>query len=99
MIWGIFLIFVGFETEDKTDDKNAMKSTFFFSVTLCLVFGTFIWSYLPDNQLRDWSQREGYLELRRREAAGQVPISPDYIERDLVQLPSDEDLADTEIII
>lgn len=76
-----------------------MKSTFFFSVTLCLVFGTFIWSYLPDNQLRDWSQREGYLELRRREAAGNAPISPDYIERALVQLPSEEDLADTEIII
>ena len=76
-----------------------MKGTFFFSVTLCLVFGTFIWSYLPDTQMRDWAQREGYLELRRREAAGLDPINKDYVNASSIELPSDEDLGKTDIII
>lgn len=89
----------GFDFRDEANDRSAMKSSYFFSVTLCIVWGTFVWNYLPDTQLRDWAQREGYLMLRQREAAGQELISPDYIERSLVQLPSDEDLGDEEIII
>lgn len=89
----------GFDFGNKTEDRSATKSSFFFSVTLCLVWGTFIWAYLPDNQLRDWSQREAYLELRRREAAGLEPIDPNYIDPSKIDLPSDEELGDTEIII
>ncbi|KAL9699664.1 hypothetical protein quinque_003105 [Culex quinquefasciatus] len=89
----------GFDTKNEADDKNAMHASFFFSVTLCLVFGTFYWAYLPDTQLQDWSQREAYLELRRREAAGLEPISKDYIDPALMVLPSDEELGDTEIVI
>lgn len=89
----------GFSSKDKTEDRNSMKSSFFFSVTLCIVWGTLVWAYLPDIHLRDWSQREAYLELRRREAAGQDPISRDYVEADQIVLPSEEDLGDMEIII
>lgn len=89
----------GFDFRDEANDRSAMKSSYFFSITLCLVWGTFVWSYLPDTQLRDWAQREGFLTLRQREAAGQEPISPDYIDRSLIVLPSDEELADAEIII
>lgn len=89
----------GFSYKDKTEDRNAMRSSFFFSVTMCLVWGTFIWSYLPDNQMRDWAQRQGYLALRQREAAGMEPISRDLIDPSLITLPSDEDLGETEIII
>lgn len=92
-------VYYGFETNDEQADKNATNATFFFSVTLCLVFGSFFFAYQPDNLLRDWSQREAYLELRRREAAGQEPISCDYIERSLMVLPSDEELGESEIII
>lgn len=49
--------------------------------------------------MRDWAQREGYLELRRREAAGRDPISPDYVDVNSIVLPSDEELGSTEIII
>lgn len=89
----------GFDFRDEANDRSAMKASYFFSVTLCLVWGTFIWSYLPDTQMRNWAQREGYLALRQREAAGQELISADYIDPSLIALPSDEDLADVEIII
>lgn len=89
----------GFSTKDKTEDRNSMNSSFFFSVTLCLVWGTFVWAYLPDIHMRDWSQREGYLELRRREAAGLDPISRDYVDVDRISLPNDDELGDMEIII
>lgn len=89
----------GFSSKDQTEDRNSMKSSFFFSVTLCIVWGTLMWSYLPDIHLRDWSQREAYLELRRREAAGQDPICRDFIDPSLMVLPSDEELGEMEIII
>jgi NADH dehydrogenase (ubiquinone) 1 beta subcomplex subunit 11 len=76
-----------------------MKASFFFSVTLCLVWGSFVYFYQPDNLLRDWSQREAFLELRRREAAGLEPIDANYIDPAKIVLPSDEELGDTEIII
>lgn len=47
----------------------------------------------------DWAQREGYLELRRREAEGLPLIDPNLVSIDKVQLPEDEELGDTEIII
>lgn len=89
----------GFDYKDEANDRSSMKGSFFFSVTLCLVWGTFIWSYLPDTQYRDWSQRQGFLELRRREAAGLEPISRNYFDESSIQLPSDEELGKTEIII
>lgn len=89
----------GFSSKDQTEDRNSMKSSFFFSVTLCIVWGTFIWAYLPDIHMRDWSQREGYLELRRREAAGLDPISRDYVDAGTISLPNDDELGDMEIII
>ncbi|TMW43274.1 hypothetical protein DOY81_011647 [Sarcophaga bullata] len=89
----------GFDTKDETNDRNSTKSSFFFAVTLCLVWGTFFWAYLPDTQMRDWAQREAYLELRRREKAGVDLISPNYIDPATIVLPSDEELGDTEIII
>lgn len=92
-------VYWGFDTKNQEDDNNAMKASFFFSVTLCLVWGTFIYFYQPDSLLRDWSQREAFLELRRREAAGLELIDPNYINPDSIELPSDEDLGSTEIII
>ncbi|KAM7362519.1 NADH dehydrogenase [ubiquinone] 1 beta subcomplex subunit NP15.6 [Cochliomyia hominivorax] len=89
----------GFDTKDETNDRDSTKSSFFFAVTLCLVWGTFFWSYLPDTQLRDWAQREAYLELRRREQAGVDLVSPNYVDPATIVLPSDEELGDTEIII
>jgi NADH dehydrogenase (ubiquinone) 1 beta subcomplex subunit 11 len=92
-------VYWGFDTKDQANDENTMKASFFFSVTLCLVWGSFVYFYQPDPLLRDWSQREAYLELRRREAAGLDPIDANYVDPASIELPSDEDLGNTEIII
>ncbi|XP_062549647.1 NADH dehydrogenase [ubiquinone] 1 beta subcomplex subunit 11, mitochondrial [Armigeres subalbatus] len=89
----------GFDQKSEKNDRNSMHATFLFSVTFCLVFGTFYWAYVPDLQLQDWSQREAYLELRRREAAGLEPISKDFVDPSQIVLPSDEELGNTEIVI
>uniref|UniRef100_A0A182IK98 NADH dehydrogenase [ubiquinone] 1 beta subcomplex subunit 11, mitochondrial n=1 Tax=Anopheles atroparvus TaxID=41427 RepID=A0A182IK98_ANOAO len=89
----------GFDRKDETNDRSAMNASFFFSVTLCLVLGSVYWAYVPDPQLQDWSQREAFLELRRREAAGLEPISKDFVDPAQIVLPSDEELGKTEIII
>ncbi|XP_055538450.1 NADH dehydrogenase [ubiquinone] 1 beta subcomplex subunit 11, mitochondrial [Wyeomyia smithii] len=89
----------GFDQRNEANDRSATNASFFFSVTLCLVLGSFYWAYLPDPQLRDWAQREGYLELRRREAAGLEPISKDFIDPSQIVLPTDEELGNTEIMI
>lgn len=89
----------GFDFRDEATDRSAMKASYFFSITLCLVWGTFVWSYLPDPQMRNWSQREAHLTLRAREQAGQEPISRDYLNPDQIVLPSEEDLEGVEIII
>lgn len=92
-------VYWGFDSKNQENDYNATHATFFFSVTLCLVGGSFVYFYQPDFMLRDWAQREAYLELRRREAAGLDPVSPNYIDPASIELPSDEELGDTEIII
>lgn len=89
----------GWDLKDKQTDVDYMNSTFFFSVTLCIVIGGTFWAYTPDNLLRDWSQREAFLELRRREANGLPLIDPNYVDPAKIQLPTDEELGDTEIII
>lgn len=89
----------GFDYKNESDDVNAHHASFFFSVTLCLVFGSFMWAYAPDVHMRDWAQREAFLELRRREANGQLPISPNYICPKTIKLPDEEDICDVEIII
>lgn len=89
----------GFDFRDEAQDSSAMRASYFFSITLCLVWGTFVWAYLPDPQMRDWAQREGHLALRQREANGVEPISPHYINPQLISLPSDSELEGVEIII
>lgn len=89
----------GFDNKSETHDKDSMKASFFFSVTLCIIWGTFVWSYIPDPQLRNWAQREAYLELRRREKAGCPLISADYVDPRTIVLPEDDELGNTQIII
>lgn len=90
----------GYETADKEGDRRTNRGAFFLSVTVCLVFGSFVFSYLPDPKLRDWAQREAFIQIRERELLGlDVFISPDYTPADQVNLPTDEELGDTEIII
>lgn len=89
----------GFDYKNESDDVNAHHASFFFSVTLCLVFGSFMWAYAPDVHMRDWAQREAFLELRRRESKGLPPISPHHVDPKTITLPDEGDICDIEILI
>merc|ERR1712198_397193 len=89
----------GFSYQSEEEDNTQMHLYFFLSVTLCLVGIGFIWTYMPDYKMQDWSQREAFLELRRREAEGLPLIDPNLVPADDMELPEDEDLGDTAIII
>lgn len=89
----------GFAFKNKELDRNGVHSVMFASVSLCLVGGGFYWMYCPDFNLKDWSQRQAYLELHRREANGLPLIDPNFIDPAKIELPSDEELGDTEIIV
>ena len=54
-------------------------------------------SYL--NSLQNWAQREAFLLLKEREEAGIFPISKDFIDPEKINLPSDEELGDIDILI
>ncbi|XP_050664552.1 NADH dehydrogenase [ubiquinone] 1 beta subcomplex subunit 11, mitochondrial [Leptidea sinapis] len=89
----------GFDYKDQQEDTNVHHASYFFSITLCLVFGGFAWAYAPDVHMRDWAQREAYLELYRREKAGLPVIDPNYVNPKTMKLPSDSSLGECEIII
>ncbi len=89
----------GWDLNNKQDDRDGMNSSFFFSVTIGLVCSGFYLAYTPDNFRKDWAQREAFLLLREREAAGLPAIDPNYVDPAQMILPSDEELGDEEIII
>lgn len=89
----------GFDRNNETDDLNAMHSIFFFGITFCLMFGGFFFTYFPDFKARDWSHRQAFLELRRREAEGLPLVEMNYVDPAKIQLPTDEELGDRDIII
>ena len=49
--------------------------------------------------LREWSVREAYLELDRREKAGLPLIDPYLVPPDQVELPAEDEIGDADIII
>ena len=51
------------------------------------------------SRLRDWSQREGYLELARREKEGLPLVDGNLIDPEKIELPSDEELGNFDIIV
>ncbi|GFY01953.1 hypothetical protein TNCV_5098141 [Trichonephila clavipes] len=48
---------------------------------------------------KDWISREAYLEMHRREKLGLPVVDKNYIDPEKIELPSDEELGDTDIII
>jgi len=71
----------------------------FLTITVAICWGTLFVAYYPDFKDHAWAQREAYLELERREKAGLPLIDPNMIDPANIDLPSEEELADFEIII
>jgi len=89
----------GFSSKDQHEDVATAHLLTFASITLVFVGGYVLYTYGPDRTLKDWAQREAYLALRHREAAGLPLINKDYVDVAAISLPSEEELGDTEIII
>ncbi|KAJ2950990.1 hypothetical protein O0L34_g5366 [Tuta absoluta] len=89
----------GFDYTNKKDDTDYHNASFFFAVTLCLVGGSFLWAYAPDVHMRDWAQREAFLELRRRERENKPAVSPHFIDPNNIKLPNESELCDVEVLI
>lgn len=89
----------GFDNENKENDRQAMHITFFTCISVVLIFGALIIGYAPDPLLKDWAQREAYLQLRYREENGLPLIDPNLIDPSKFTLPSEEEIVDVEIII
>lgn len=89
----------GYDVVDRERDAFISNMTLFIYVTLAFCGFLFISLYMPDIRLREWKQREAYLELARREKLGLPLIDPNYIPVDQIELPPDESLADEDIIV
>lgn len=89
----------GFDRDDQQADRQTAHICFFVTVSLCMVFGVLGMGYIPDPLLRDWAQREAYIQLRYREENGLPLIDPNLIDPAKIKLPSEEELGYTEIIV
>eukprot|EP00088_Acartia_fossae_P029971 TRINITY_DN30910_c0_g1_i1.p1 TRINITY_DN30910_c0_g1~~TRINITY_DN30910_c0_g1_i1.p1 ORF type:complete len:168 (+),score=31.17 TRINITY_DN30910_c0_g1_i1:33-536(+) len=92
---------LGYDQFDPKADAEMHKLSMFCLVTLSFVVGCFIFAYSPETHKQDWYQREAFLLLREREAAGVEPISKDLVdpEKILAGLPSDEELKEAGVVI
>ncbi|XP_034179935.1 NADH dehydrogenase [ubiquinone] 1 beta subcomplex subunit NP15.6 [Osmia lignaria lignaria] len=89
----------GFDFEDEKLDRHFMHQTLFVVISICFVGGSFIIAYMPDHKLKDWAQREAYIQLRYREENGLPLIDPNVVDPSKFTLPSEEELDDMEIVI
>merc|ERR1712212_949468 len=88
----------GYSTHDKFRDTVAGHICMFIAAGTMFI-PVWLYNYMPDYSLMNWTQREAYLLLKEREDAGIFPISKDFIDPEKVILPSDEELGDIDILI
>lgn len=89
----------GFSRTDKDEDRQYTNATWFMGWSVAICGTIFFWTYLPDRQYTEWAQREAFVVIRERETAGLEPIPRDYFDPKTIELPSDDELGDAEIII
>jgi NADH dehydrogenase (ubiquinone) 1 beta subcomplex subunit 11 len=89
---------IGVSLTDRDADVVGWNWTCFALCTLFTWF-VFVWYYTPTPSLNDWARREAYLELERRESRGLPLIDANMIDPKRVELPTDEELGDFELLI
>lgn len=89
----------GYSLVDRDIDEWAHHLMMFAVITVVFCGGTFFFAYFPDYKDHAWAQREAYLELARREKEGLPLIDPNLIDPCKVELPSEEELGDFDIVI
>ncbi|XP_054720380.1 NADH dehydrogenase [ubiquinone] 1 beta subcomplex subunit 11, mitochondrial-like [Uloborus diversus] len=89
----------GYDFENYEEDRFLHKISTFLCLTVLVCGATFAIAYIPDLKERDWVAREAQLRLHERESRGLPLIDKNYIDPAKIDLPTDEELGDTEIII
>uniref|UniRef100_G3MLW2 NADH dehydrogenase [ubiquinone] 1 beta subcomplex subunit 11, mitochondrial n=2 Tax=Amblyomma TaxID=6942 RepID=G3MLW2_AMBMU len=89
----------GYSEEDYNEDRDAHHVIMFMGVTVVLCGSVFFAMYAPDFNDADWYEREAYLELERREKLGLPLVDPNLVDPSRINLPSEEELGDFEIIL
>lgn len=89
----------GFSQQNYYEDRILAHLFFFVGISWICVGSCYILYYYPDMNKHEWTKREAFLELRRREAAGLPLVDPEYVPPSQIRLPSDEELGSYEIII
>ncbi|CAH8521349.1 unnamed protein product [Heterobilharzia americana] len=85
------------EADKKQIEKEVKEIT---KVTHRTISILIFWYYSPGQSHHDWSWREAFLELERRQRDGLPLVDKDLIPASQVQLPGDDELdSDVEIII
>ncbi|CAN8025297.1 unnamed protein product [Ixodes persulcatus] len=88
----------GYSETDYTMDRDYHHLVMFFGITFMLGLG-FIMMYIPDFRDLDWTEREAYLRLERRERLGLPKIDRNLVDPSRLTLPSEEELEGVEIIL
>ncbi|CAG2116381.1 unnamed protein product [Medioppia subpectinata] len=89
----------GWDIGNREEDRFLNRWAFLLVITISTILVPYIMLYYPDYRLHDWSTREAYLELDRRERLGLPLVDKNLVDPNLLVLPSDEELGDTEIYI
>lgn len=89
---------LGFHWRDPKRDQ-VYSHIFFFAMCTFVTYGIFWFSHVGDIKNQDWAQREAFLAIREREAAGLPHVDMNLVDPAKFKLPSETELGDTEIII
>ncbi|GIY73712.1 complex I-ESSS [Caerostris darwini] len=94
-----FWVSYGYDEENYEKDRHDHKVINFMLLTVLVCGGTFIVAYSPDIYNQDWTNREAYIRMNERKKLGLPYVDKNYIDPEKIELPSDEELGDTEIIL
>lgn len=80
----------GFD-KDNFVDLWSKRIIFFFGVSIVMVLGPVYFHYLPDVKNIKWTRAEAERVLRERREAGEPLINPDFVPRDKIILPDEDE--------
>merc|ERR1712110_1394869 len=89
----------GYAPGDRDEDWFHHHYISFMVFTMTFFSVGFLFVYRPDPAFSDWCYREAFLQMERNERQGKPLIDCNYVDPASIELPSDEELGDTEIII
>jgi len=89
----------GLNPGDRDEDYFEHHTTMFWTISFFSCIFVYLIFYMPDYKFRDWAKREAFLQIERSERTGSPLVNREYVDPKLIELPTDEEIGDQEIII